>query len=118
MDKELFELCKEVVERTEWGGTDYFYCSGNVIHRTQLDDDDFLGEVIPLYTSDYLLEKLPRIITDHYYLTITPSKQHWYAAYSQYAMGKEVKFNNQADTPLKALLKLTIALNDAGELKS
>jgi hypothetical protein len=104
-DTELFELCKEVVQRTEWGGTDYFYCSGNLTHRSQMDDDDFEGEVIPLYTSDYLLPLIPRGGG-----VIRTSYRRKSQAFIAHGGGN----NAYADTPLKALLKLVIALDDAG----
>lgn len=101
---ELFELCKEVYERTEWKPTDW-----------QHGDEG--GQ--PIYTSDYLLEKLPKTIWSTYGLAIFPGD---YVATAGYydpdgLIGVEVNELQKADTPLKALLKLTIALSEAGELK-
>ena len=100
---ELFELCKEVYKRTGWDDL--------------ADDHPWITErgvlgykrngVSPLYTSDYLLEKLPgwtelRKKTTNYYIAKRDAL---------------VSFSFECDTPLKALLKLTIALSEAGELK-
>lgn len=124
MDKELYKLCKEVYEKTKWG-----YES----ERTTPDLDSWryspiteqwnvvsqaVGSECPLYTSDYLLEKLPPkkqemhlgIIRDEWEDKDSP----WLAGYFDIFEGEsEVE---TADIPLKALLKLTLALHDASEL--
>lgn len=123
-DNELFELCKEVYERTRW--TDTLQCIWNSKIDTVSDYSRHWAEkhnypaYAPLYTTDYLLEKLPRQIMSkpleiygydeesgmylvrYDVMELVPSNQGWYGA--------------RADTPLKALLKLTIALHEAGEL--
>ncbi|MDV7992097.1 hypothetical protein [Rhodococcus sp. IEGM 1374] len=122
MDDELLKLCEQLSLITGWFDTrDAFTVYGSLVVmpsnyvRPKFDDDPY----IPLYTSDYLLGKLPRRIDKTFFLVITPSEdRYWYAAYSQYAAGNKVKFNIQGDNPLKALLKLTIALHEAGELKA
>lgn len=131
MDNELFELCKEVYKRTEWEDTDYVWAL-----KPYSSDDDyeikswesilkshngyFLAKTCkPLYTSDYLLEKLPRdLVTedDHTYLCVNVSLLDKWAAYYGDAAGNKGTEVQRADTPLKALLKLAIALDDAGEL--
>ena len=98
---ELFELCKKVYEKTGWKPTDW---------QHGIEDGQ------PLYTSDYLLEKLPATVKNDFdggndYIILYKKGKSWYADY----MGQ---FKRQkSDTPLKALLKLTIALSEAGELK-
>lgn len=109
-DNELFGLCKEVYKRfPEWQTGKWLFD----IHTKGKD-----GEA-PEYTSDYLLEKLPKTIDSDdsiLYLTvygddIVLEDEAWVACYELYDSDKH---NVKADTPLKALLKLTIALDDAG----
>ena len=125
---ELFELCKEVYEATGLADTiDYFYLKNNGDYNvdrashTQVDHNWWKlgGEVparcFPLYTSDYLLEKLPSTIKNEFdggddYLILYKKNGSWYADY----MGQFLRCN--ADTPLKALLKLCLALKEAGEI--
>ena len=91
---ELYELCREVYEKTGWKPTDW---------QHGIEDGQ------PLYTSDYLLEKLPE----------TYNKQEltlWRSGVSSWRAGYSPTESYRDDTPLKALLKLTIALSEAGEL--
>lgn len=115
-DKELIELCKQVYETTEWGrmdnGTsaDLYIRHGEIVDWTSFGSAGMLnaalkrGWAIPLYTSDYLLEKLPP--------TIELQKQ----GFSRYS----ASFPNHlggltlSDTPLKALLELVLVLKGAG----
>lgn len=94
-DNELFELCKQVYEATGWD-----YQNGAV------------------YTSDYLLEKLPKKVEGadwSYWLTLSPMDgESWDADYE--FEDTEPRHFEYADTPLKALLKLTLALHEAGVL--
>jgi hypothetical protein len=107
LDPELFELCKEVYEKTGWTPTGY----------TAPDDTKSIMSMKPLYTSDYLLEKLPNNIENtegihKLWLTISPmDKGAWSAAYELFDTSEYVCWS---DTPLKSLLKLVIALDDAG----
>ena len=116
---ELFELCKEVYRRTKWDDTDSQTDGVGVINSKL----KYLGAV-PLYTSDYLLEKLPKEIDEHFLrVEICNAHKHleWMAdyynhRYSTYLISGEP---NKADTihgstPLKALLKLVIALDGSG----
>ena len=113
---ELYELCKEVYELFPfWAGTD-------MIYGKEQDGDWKIMPLtlsipkrnrIPLYTSDYLLDRLPywvSVTKEGKYATIP--KGHQYSA--QIVNEAPVLY---ADTPLKALLKLTIAISEAGELK-
>ena len=102
---ELFELCKDVYEKTGWKPTDW---------QHGIEDGQ------PLYTSDYLLEKLQSWFCDmgasdfgQFYVTILAD------ACIAKVRSHDEDFSEQAsaDTLLLALLKLTIALSEAGELK-
>ena len=111
MNDELLELCKEVYEKTGWNNRENQIDSSGIIHG-QLK---YWGAV-PLYTSDYLLEKLPHKITNRvgHYLEVcpvTPNGFKWWRASYTYE-----PFAQYADTPLKALLKLVIALDEIPEL--
>jgi hypothetical protein len=135
MDTDLFELCKEVYRRTEWQhGYLGWWVHDRYHHDIQVDrtwisdrltDADEL--ICPLYTSDYLLEKLPPVI-----FTRTSDGSNLTAILTLWVNGDKtvhvaymIPFDEQnrgdyaktADTPIKALLKLAIALDDAGELK-
>lgn len=126
---ELFELCKEVYERTGWEDVRDFYHENDsfdevtqafkrngtfsLVERRRADYD------IPLYTSDYLLEKLPSGVFVQKDSAMMGEKQ-FYVACMVYLKGtpKENRLNcGDKLSPLKALLKLTIALSEAGELK-
>lgn len=76
------------------------------------------NNVYPLYTSDYLLEKLPKTLkhpaTDEDWtlgVAIDIDSSKWCADYERTMLP-----HARSDTPLKALLKLTIALDEAKEL--
>lgn len=119
VDNELFELCKEVFKRTSWHdkslkswtrdwNTNGFYGEPRVstLEGNQLVKEDGTGT--PLYTSDYLLEKLQRQGLVLHYEIVGYGNKLWYAEVTQGVA------HRVADTPLKALLKLAIALDDAG----
>lgn len=113
---ELFELCKEVYELTKWEGTYSVYESftdsnGNEQCNIMNTDSPYLAPhqyQTPLYTSDYLLEKLPPTIV---------ARGEAFSTATRIAATPKQLIGTEADTPLKALLKLTIALSEAGELK-
>lgn len=115
-DKELFELCKQVYEATEWKETLQFFNQLDLEVYSEGEYEDygmsysFKDGDTPLYTSDYILEKLPEesVVRRHYLCT----GQEWQA---ESALASPTTY--YANTPLKALLKLTLALHDAGELK-
>ena len=126
-DKELFELCKEVYERTGWfqarkvtSWYHYFeptpakYHPGEwrIAFKEINNPKEQYWEHIPLYTSDYLLEKFPKQINKHpLKLTQALDGSYWAAHYSSSTMTEQLEC---ADTPLKAILKLVITLDDAG----
>jgi hypothetical protein len=110
MDKELWKLCKQVYARSDL-----------VCEAWPLD------KYTPLYTTDYLLEKLPQWVepskNEPHLLTLQPNPigPGWQALYrlsvatptSDRRHAEEI---HTADTPLKALLKLALALTRRGEL--
>ncbi len=110
MDDELFELCKEVYEKTRWNDE-----SAPLVRFEEKDSNT----VAPLYTSDYLLEKLPRQIKEHYHITLQfiVLGEPFCASYDSSLDPLDTLHERFADTPLKALLKLTLALHEAGELQ-
>jgi len=126
MDNKLFELCGEVWKKTEWNPSEGFrnwYRSSTVTIS-----GEYTQAICPRYTSDYLLEKLP----DHLETTppedknlkwanlyLKPDGNDWWGGYIdiETSLSPYNHLYGRADTPLKALLKLTIKLHDAGELK-
>jgi hypothetical protein len=124
-----FELCKEVYEAfPEWTDTRDIVWNGSVLeHEDRLVDyakRENYKPFFPLYTSDYLLEKLPTAIkiqdpdimeephVEVHHSGVVKPQYRWCAK----AFNGDW-FEVSSDTPLKALLKLTIALSEAGELK-
>jgi hypothetical protein len=111
---ELFELCKKVYERTKWDNYCEYWSFGGeyTVHKDSMTSIEVQTAIIPLYTSDYLLEKLlpitsiqlKRKANGGIRLFYFPEKPD-YAIYDY-------------DTPLKCLLALTIALSEAGELNN
>jgi len=134
MDNELFELCKEVYKRTEWAETDQFFMKHavkdppySIVNEGEFynfGNPKFGKSDVPLYTSDYLLEKLPPVILDpddkifkHIQMWINGDK-HTHAGYVEpYAHDDKVAYAQKSDEMRKTLMKLVIALDDAGELK-
>ena len=120
MDNELFELCKQVYDATGWKQSlnisqlyEYWDEHDELCVISIEDADDAL---VPAYTSDYLLEKLPSNI---YLIKFTGDKVD--GAYRAVRESEPFHPKNtmtaHAYTPLKALLKLTLALSESGELK-
>lgn len=139
---ELYELCKEVYEKTKWEGTYNVYESftdsnGNEQCNIINTDSPYLAlhqYQTPLYTSDYLLEKLPPSIQSKEYAgkpaflwtrkeddVLDKYPEGRITCFAWYFVTGIVDgvsdYGVHADTPLKALLRLTIALSEAGELK-
>ena len=100
---ELSELCKEVYEKTGWivGDESWEW-------HTTIDAKLNSMFIAPKYYTDYLLEKLPLV-------SVEKSNNEWIAMSGRGYDGPT--YGYIADTPLLALLKLTIALSEAGELK-
>ena len=136
MDQELHELSKEVYRRhPDWTSTGYIYYQNRHYKALQGDYDvyaegyaydmtngytaDFEPERgdIPLYSCDYLLARLPKKFREKgttYWVEVSPMDMNtWGACYAE-DRDDELKHFVYSDTPLKALLKLTIALDDAG----
>ena len=113
LSDETLELCKRLYELTGWE-TDTWYDS----KIAQVG-----GERVqhPVYTSDYLLDKLPKKIQndEENWLDIyhDADTHRWQALY-EYAKGDPWGdfYEAAADTPLKALLKLSITLAEKGLL--
>lgn len=133
MDNELFELCREVYKRfPEWNNTKEIVRKYSLKEESQVmwrppEGMDLLitaGSIEwehPLYTSDYLLEKLPGYLTrkqddevGDLRMIKTGSTDGSYTYFYEFGVPE---YRSYSDTPLKALLKLTIALHEAGELK-
>lgn len=119
IDQELFELCKMVHKLTRWETKD------KITIVTPMYDP----EHAPLYTSDYLLEKLPPALWIYsskegrkivHLLNI--ARQGDKSSVASYDIPYDEEFRgayqSRSDTTLKALLKLTLALHGAGELRS
>lgn len=137
---ELFELCKEVYEKTGWDDLPDWYFGnhikgGGIQYELKINaNKDVIGrDDIPLYTSDYILEKLPPSIQSKEYpgkpaflwtrkeddsLDKYPEGRiSYFAWYFVTGIVDGVSdYGESADTPRKALLKLTLALHEAGEL--
>ena len=122
---ELFELCKEVYERTGWEGVETYAIQNDdatwivgdengdlFILTKEVEAQGYYDYYAPLYTSDYLLEKLLPVC---YSIQIYRRKTGLIDL--MWSPQKPMYDDVVSDTPLKALLKLTIALSEAGELK-
>ena len=115
---ELFELCKKVYELTSWKDTHSRLDDGNHTIRNEGNEVLLGSKQVPLYTSDYLLEKLPSSLNDEggdeYTLTVRKVSDSWLA---NYTFDNVAMWHLFGDTPLIALLRLTIVLSKEGELK-
>ena len=83
----------------------------------QLDNEEYIA---PLYTSDYLLDRLPKELhkdgMKHYLTLSTKYGDEFKANYVSPSGYFYLFLEPESDTPLKALLKLTLALHEAGKL--
>jgi len=121
MEDELFELCKQVYEvigLDNDGNLNAIRSDGSIYEK----DPAWLSSknYAPLYTSDYLLEKLPKTFDDYYIdVSWSNNKYGWWAEYftNDYTPNRPMsKYRCNANTTLKALLKLTLKLHKEGIL--
>jgi len=136
-DKELFDLCQKVYEKTGWNNTEFLWVAPplndtdyKVMHKSKLHQlNDYIANPDMIdkmynstfcYDSDYLLEKLPTKIKDKNlgilaWLSMDNlGHDGWQYSYRPGSATPILKV--LSDTPLKALLKLTVELAEAGEL--
>lgn len=115
-DTELFELCKQLYDATGWDAEyKYFYGTSSVAH----DRQHSMLENTPLYTSDYLLEKLPVPLffnNNDCAIEVRRTKKDKYRWSANIRTSGGQYFKQVSDTPLKALLKLTLKLHEEGLL--
>lgn len=106
MNNELFDLCKEVYEKTGWTGTHQVWHEDTLISPIACGYEDVKNAIhfTPLYTSDYIDEKLKHLDFETYH----HANENWHILLG------EGDYEKSADTPLKARLKFVIALIDAG----
>lgn len=139
LDTELFDLCREVSQRTDWDTDELDYllrlhkpngmvtkvsAAGFVAdtlryaHKPETRRFNEENEVVALYTIDYLLGKLPRRVRSSPIELFVNNVGTWSAAYESNELDEDFMpgYCGFADTPLEALLKLVIALEDAKEL--
>ncbi len=126
MSTKLYNLCKELYKKTDW--VDW----SELTHMfTEEDDYKEIHEyvntswnTIPVYTSDYILSKLPpKIIHDHadsesdFWLVISPGTKGWYVCYALNGTEFHTRHGVRGETPLEALLREALALVDDGEIE-
>lgn len=122
---ELFELCKQVYEAAEWDSEelDHWQERHGGDGMMMLDVMSYEPGVAPLYTSDYLLKKLPSVVQDPYD-KIFRHIQMWingdrsaHAGYVEpYAHDDRVAYAQKSDEMRITLLKLTLKLHEEGLL--
>lgn len=125
--EELFELYKQVYEATGLADTiDYFYLKNNgdysvqranhiqVDHNWWKLDCEVPTKCFPLYTSDYLLKKLPKTILSIYALVLQPGEHVTTAGYYEPdgQAGIEIDELQKCATTIEALLRLTLELHE------
>lgn len=120
--RELFDLCRSVYKATGWTGTNqvigiYYQISEVDVKYGIFDRSNKRKEPVytPLYTSDYLLEKLPSPLIFHnndcaIEVRRTKKDKYMWSANIRHSYGQF--FKQLSDTPLKALLKLTLKLHE------
>jgi len=125
-DTELLDLCEKVYELTKWDSNElHHHLDGQIFDRPVSESDVKVDirSYFPLYTSDYLDEKLPENIPSIQYENMPSSLliEHdigqwfcWYRVKAQNLHHPKADFGVYGDTPLKARLKLVIALHEAG----
>ena len=112
-NRELFELCKQVYEATGWENDPY------IKHLNKAPKYEHRYGNASIYTSDYLLEKLPSPLIFHnndcaIEVRRTKKDKYMWSANIRHSYGQF--FKQLSDTPLKALLKLCLALHKEGVL--
>ena len=118
MDEELFDLCEQVYGITNWGlESGMMHVSdGFVVCRDYRHGVGFFPKNgdFPLYTTDYILKKLPLLIERYGRFELTPMMRNtrWSAGYWTDNRLETLSAVNY--TPLKALLRLVIMLNNKG----
>ena len=128
--RELLDLCKQVYKATGWTGTNqvigiYYQISEVDVKYGIFDRSEKRKEPVdtPLYTSDYLLKKLPSVVQDPYD-KIFRHIQMWingdrsaHAGYVEpYAHDDRVAYAQKSDEMRITLLKLTLKLHEEGLL--
>ncbi|WOI85972.1 hypothetical protein [Rhodococcus qingshengii] len=141
-NNELFELCKFVYEATGWlrykteVDADFYFATNDIEKKIENYEvvsrehyhfpQGFISQdFIPLYDSDYLLEKLPPVIQDDYDRKFRHI-QMWIngngECHACYVEPYDAEFRGayavKSDAMRKALLKLTKTLIEAGEIKN
>ena len=126
---ELFELCKEVYKRTGWKEdttgfgmyyTEDVYEDGSSLWNQYCWSEGKApnGNWIPKYSIEYIMPLMPsgiqlvKMATGNNYMA-----RKNYGSSTTHTRDFYNKLRHESDTPLKALLRLTIALHKVGELK-
>ena len=109
---ELFELCKHVYKATGWEDS-YLEFLNYIDPLSQKSCPTF-----PVYTSDYLLKKLPRQIEGIPLCLWAAGRSDWMAEYDGTGQfeGVSERISMSSDTPLKSILRLTLKLHEEGLL--
>ncbi len=113
-NRELFELCKQVYEATGWENDPY------IKHLNKAPKYEHRYGNASIYTSDYLLEKLPVYLMysgEQYFFELEVFEDKtWrgnYGYQDRDGWYDHPDINLQPeDTPLKALLKLALKLHE------
>jgi len=123
MTDETFDLCRKVYEATSWGdvvGYYEYYPVSSVIRQKTSSPGNTLPTLLhenitPLYTSDYLLERLPATIGKGYwksYLRMSKTDDGYAFAYMDRQLVRA--YECTGSTPLIALLRLVLELKKEG----
>lgn len=132
-DKDLFELSEAIYEKTAWktkeaygkaltvgnGSTDWYDMEApwDVFEQTDALENGY-EFICPLYTSDYILDRLKDIRIDVWHdghVVVKRQRHNGIPEKVERKYGDTIKV--EAESTLKALLKLTLALHEAGELE-
>lgn len=126
-DEALYVQCKLVYESLGWDDNSLqHYLGGEIYDRPLFESDAVLmhaprDSYAPLYTTDYLLGKLPSnldIDGKIFHLTIRCINLAYNVCYSYTGYGTdESKYIFLNDTPLKALLQLATWLKIEGKIQ-